>query len=139
MPLPGRRRRSWGSRSASQLRLLSFRGIVRLTPPALAPSAPWAATFSVIPASVTWTSHWPRIGISAKRFRAQFRAEFFNIFNHPNFANPFGGQNGWAHNDPSGGGNFFGCGCATPDVAAANPVIGSGGSRAVQLGLKLTF
>ena len=33
----------------------------------------------------------------------------------------------------------FGCGCATPDVAAANPVIGSGGSRAVQLGLKLTF
>ncbi len=27
----------------------------------------------------------------------------------------------------------FGCACATPDVAAANPVIGSGGSRAVQL------
>ena len=33
----------------------------------------------------------------------------------------------------------FGCSCATPDVAASNPVIGSGGSRAVQLGLKLTF
>jgi len=74
-----------------------------------------------------------------ERFGAQFRAEFFNIFNHPNFANPFGGQNGWAHNDPSGGGNFFGCSCATPDVSAANPVIGSGGSRAVQFGLKLTF
>jgi hypothetical protein len=74
-----------------------------------------------------------------EHFRAQFRAEFFNIFNHPNFANPFGGQNGYAHNDPSGGGGFFGCGCATPDVAAANPVIGSGGARAVQLGLKLTF
>ncbi len=72
-----------------------------------------------------------------ERFTAQFRAEFFNIFNHPNFANPFGGQNGFAHNDPSAGG--FGCGCATPDVAAANPIIGSGGSRAVQLGLKLTF
>jgi hypothetical protein len=71
------------------------------------------------------------------RFGAQFRAEFFNIFNHPNFANPFGGQNGWAHNDPSTG--SFGCSCATPDVAASNPVIGSGGSRAVQLGLKLTF
>ncbi|MBZ5523309.1 MAG: carboxypeptidase regulatory-like domain-containing protein [Acidobacteriia bacterium] len=68
---------------------------------------------------------------------AQFRAEFFNIFNHPNFANPFGGQNGFAHNDPSTG--SFGCGCATPDVAAANPVIGSGGSRATQLGLKFTF
>lgn len=71
------------------------------------------------------------------RFGAQFRVEFFNLFNHPNFANPFGGQNGFAHNDPST--QSFGCGCATPDVAAANPVIGSGGSRAVQLGLKLTF
>ena len=72
-----------------------------------------------------------------ERFGAQFRAEFFNIFNHPNFANPFGGQNGWAHNDPSSG--SFGCSCATPDVSASNPVIGSGGSRAVQFGLKLTF
>ena len=72
-----------------------------------------------------------------ERFGAQARVEFFNIFNHPNFANPFGGQNGWAHNDPSTG--SFGCSCATPDVAASNPVIGSGGSRAVQLGLKLLF
>ena len=72
-----------------------------------------------------------------ERFAAQFRVEFFNIFNHPNFANPFGGQNGWAHNDPSTG--SFGCSCASPDVAASNPVIGSGGSRAIQLGLKLTF
>jgi hypothetical protein len=74
------------------------------------------------------------------RFGAQFRAEFFNILNHPNFANPFGGQNGWGHNDPSVPGNGgFGCACATPDVAASNPVIGSGGSRAIQLGLKLLF
>jgi hypothetical protein len=72
-----------------------------------------------------------------ERLRAQFRAEFFNIFNHPNFANPYGGQNGFGLNDPSV--QPFGCGCATPDVAAANPVIGSGGSRAVQLALKLSF
>ncbi len=75
-----------------------------------------------------------------ERLHAQFRAEFFNIFNHPNFANPYGGQNGFGFNDPSvppGGG--FGCGCATPDVAAANPAVGSGGPRSVQLGLKLTF
>jgi Carboxypeptidase regulatory-like domain/TonB dependent receptor len=72
-----------------------------------------------------------------ERLGAQFRAEFFNIFNHPNLANPYGGQNGFGFNDPSV--QPFGCACATPDVAAANPVIGSGGSRAVQLGLKLTF
>lgn len=73
-----------------------------------------------------------------ERLRAQFRAEFFNIFNHPNFANPYGGQNGFGQNDPSVP-SSFGCGCATPDVAAANPVVGSGGSRAVQLGLKFIF
>ena len=73
-----------------------------------------------------------------ERYGAQFRAEFFNFLNHPNFANPFGGQNGWGHNDPSAPA-IFGCGCATPDVAASNPVIGSGGSRAIQLGLKLSF
>jgi len=69
--------------------------------------------------------------------RAQFRAEFFNILNHPNFANPYGGQNGFGLNDPSA--SSFGCGCATPDIAAANPAVGSGGPRSVQLGLKFTF
>jgi hypothetical protein len=72
-----------------------------------------------------------------ERIHVQFRAEFFNILNHPNFANPYGGQNGFGQNDPSTG--AFGCACATPDVAAANPVVGSGGSRAVQLGVKLIF
>src|SRR5215469_8095409 len=75
-----------------------------------------------------------------EHYGAQFRAEFFNILNHPSFANPYGGQNGWAHNDPSvPGPGGFGCGCATPDVAASNPLIGSGTNRAVQLGLKLSF
>jgi hypothetical protein len=73
-----------------------------------------------------------------ERLTFQFRAEVFNLFNHPNFANPGGGPNGFNHNDPSVPGQF-GCGCATPDVAGENPVLGSGSNRAVQLGLKIIF
>jgi len=69
--------------------------------------------------------------------RLQGRVEFFNILNHPNFANPYGGQNGFGLNDPSVPG--FGCGCATPDIAAANPAVGSGGPRSIQIGMKFTF
>lgn len=71
-------------------------------------------------------------------FKAQFRAEAFNILNHPEFTNPFGGPNGYDNNDPSAGFGF-GCGCVTTDSAASNPVLGSGANRAIQLGMKLIF
>jgi outer membrane receptor protein involved in Fe transport len=76
-----------------------------------------------------------------ERIKAQFRIETFNIFNHPNFANPNGATSGYgqaAFADPSVVGTF-GCGCATPDEAAFNPVLGSGSNRAIQLGLKFIF
>jgi hypothetical protein len=74
-----------------------------------------------------------------ERLGAQFRVEIFNLFNKPNLANPYGAStNGNAGDDPSNGG-AFGCSCSTPDVSAGNPLIGSGSSRVMQLGLKLMF
>jgi hypothetical protein len=76
-----------------------------------------------------------------ERLSAQFRAEFFNVLNHPNISNPFGGAGGDnTYTDPSGtGGASFGFRPETPDVTSSNPVLGSGGPRAIQLGLKLIF
>ena len=74
-----------------------------------------------------------------ERLTAQFRAEFFNVLNHVNFSDPNGPANA-GFNDPSTGfsGNF-GCACNTPDQAAPNPVLGTGGARSIQLGLKLIW
>jgi hypothetical protein len=77
-----------------------------------------------------------------ERVTAQFRAEFFNIFNHANIANPEGGPGGFeaGFTDPSAtAGAGFGFFPSTPDVVSSNAVLGSGGPRAIQLGLKLIF
>jgi hypothetical protein len=76
-----------------------------------------------------------------ERLTAQFRAEVFNILNHPNISNPFGGPGGDnTYTDPTAdAGASFGFRPQTPDVTSSNPVLGSGGARAVQLGLKLIF
>ena len=46
-----------------------------------------------------------------ERVTAQFRAEFFNVFNHPNIANPYGGP---------GGGNGFTDPSAVPAPASVS-------------------
>jgi hypothetical protein len=76
-----------------------------------------------------------------ERLTAQFRAEFFNVLNHPNISNPFGGPGGDnTYTDPSGAaGASFGLRPETPDVTSSNSLLGSGGPRAMQLGLKLIF
>ena len=64
-----------------------------------------------------------------ERYSAQFRAEFFNVFNNPTFGAP--------GNNPTSGQNAFGFAKATAD--SGNPVLGSGGPRHIQFGLKLAF
>ncbi|HTR25412.1 MAG TPA: TonB-dependent receptor [Terriglobales bacterium] len=65
-----------------------------------------------------------------ERFSLQLRGEFFNILNHPNFADP--------DHDLSDGASL-GLAQYTPDIAASNPVIGSGGSRHIQIGAKIIW
>ena len=90
-----------------------------------------------------------------ERLNMQFRADFFNILNHPNFANPYLPA---FLSDPAGAGfQLDGSGTrevgrpyspltggtgvitATGDVGIGNPFIGGGGPRGIQLAVKFTF
>jgi outer membrane receptor protein involved in Fe transport len=83
-----------------------------------------------------------------ERLAMQLRADFFNLLNHPNFANPFlpafiadagaGGfqvVNGREVAGASGGYPIT----ATGDVGIGNPFLGGGGPRGIQLAVKFTF
>jgi outer membrane receptor protein involved in Fe transport len=97
-----------------------------------------------------------------ERVDMQFRADFFNIFNHPNFSNPLlpnflvdletNGLVAPNAGDPkcalSNAPNYVGCRAfgqgflpitATPDVGIGNPFVGGGGSRNIQLAIRFSF
>jgi outer membrane receptor protein involved in Fe transport len=94
-----------------------------------------------------------------ERLEMQFRADFFNLFNHPNFSNPLlpnfvvdlETNGGVASNpgDPAcAAAPFTGCRAfgqgflpitATPDVGIGNPFLGGGGPRNIQLAIRFTF
>ena len=71
-----------------------------------------------------------------ERLKVEGRVEIFNILNHVNWSNPSGGPGGGIQ-DPST--QPFGFVGLTPDTYSSNPQLGSGGERAMQLGLKLSW
>jgi hypothetical protein len=83
------------------------------------------------PGFADWDASIGKLWKFNERFKLQLRAEFFNVLNHPSFAP------GSINKDFSS--SNLGLATGTPDVYASNPVIGSGGSRHIQLGLKLLW
>ncbi len=78
-----------------------------------------------------------------ERVKMQLRADFFNIFNHPNLGSPLfpSAEVDMLHNgiDGTGHGVGFIQSTTTPDVGLGNPFLGGGGPRDIQLALKFTF
>jgi hypothetical protein len=77
-----------------------------------------------------------------ERLNLQLRAEFFNLFNHPNFAlpnffvNPVFNSDGSVNSGVSPNQGLI---TQTPDQAQTNPGLGGGGPRVIQLAAKFTF
>ena len=81
------------------------------------------------PHFVNWDFSASKVWKLNERFKLQLRGELFNILNHANFASPTGSLTS----------RHMGQLRTTPDVAASNPVVGSGGSRHIQIGAKVIW
>jgi hypothetical protein len=68
----------------------------------------------------------------AERLKLQFRADAFNLFNHPNFLNP----GAFVQNGPSA---LSSTSMLNQGLGGLNPLFQEGGPRSLQLSLKLLF
>jgi hypothetical protein len=68
------------------------------------------------------------------RINLQFRTDAFNLFNHPNFANPFAFDFG-----PGFTTFFVATQMLNRGLGGLNPLFQEGGPRSLQLSLKLSF
>jgi hypothetical protein len=77
-----------------------------------------------------------------EELKLQLKAEFFNVFNHPNFGDPGANSNTNALTNPQFGQsiNMLGRSLGSGGVnGGLNPLYQVGGPRSIQLALKLKF
>jgi Carboxypeptidase regulatory-like domain len=103
-----------------------------LTPPALGTFGDLGRNAFRGPGLRDWDASLSKLWKFNERVSLQLRGEFFNLLNHPNF------DDFTMHTD-MGDGATLGRVIATPDVGESNPVIGTGGSRHIQLGAKIVW
>jgi len=84
------------------------------------------------PSFKNWDASISKVWRLHENVRLQLRGEFFNILNHSNF-------DVFSMNTDLSAPDTVGTVIFTPDVAASNPVIGSGGSRHIQLAAKIIW
>ena len=67
-----------------------------------------------------------------ERLNLQFRADAFNVFNHPNFTNPAGNRVGQPY-------SLLSQETLNAGLGGLNPIFQEGGPRSLQLSLRLAF
>ena len=107
-------------------------GTAVITPPADTTQGNGRRNIFRGPAFANWDFSLSKVWKLNERVKMQFRGEFFNILNHTNF-------DVFTMNTDLSTPTDVGLVRLTPDVAASNPVIGSGGSRHIQLGAKIIW
>ena len=107
-------------------------GSAVITPPADTTQGNMGRNIFRGPNFTNWDMGLSKVFRLGERFKLQLRGEMFNILNHANF-------DVFTMNTDLSTPSTVGTVVYTPDVAAANPVIGSGGSRHIQIAAKVIW
>ncbi len=125
-----------GAGSAGAQQLLNYgcyvSGNTVLTPPVDMTQGNMGRNIFRGPTFTNWDMSLSKVWKLNERVRLQLRGEVFNILNHANF-------DVFTMNTDLSTPDTVGTVVFTPDVAASNPVIGSGGSRHIQLAGKIVW